>query len=1237
MFKQSLQYVLQACAITDCADTFDSERARSRSLGEETSMKANSEKTKQSKKATRRVLAGVLCGASVLSLVLSLVMPPISQAIANDAEAGAAEKTVAAADSSTESTDVDSTNNGDTEKLNSDETEGGESGDDSQPEEQPEEEQQNEGTTTSDGETVVTAAENEQAETASDEMIDSASMLKDKLENAKGTANFQLMKDIDTSTTIQLEKKDSNITLDLNGHKIKHTSQDKPLFNITGGATLTIKDTDPEKPSDKVISVKQLDDPGQNLNRILNREDYGKEAKLSYENGIPSKLTYYVTQSSPCKTDTTKTTETLYGHSVEIKGAIVACGGSERLRLINLYKGGTFKLESGVITQQENTQQKQCRVDSLVYAENGSTVNMSGGYVCGASTGTSGTGAGIIVNKNGDAASSLDLIGGVIAANYALKGAGVYSNGSNVSISKNAVISGNATFNGESDQPGYGGGIMAEGGIVTVSGGYITNNRMAKFCGHDGDGDHGGAGLAANNGAHVTISDGQITGNYSEEAGGGVYVTDVHRQGWSRKDTACLNITGGTIASNVSFRSEGAGIRVGQMVDAMINGTTSSKVYITNNHCMSRFDWGGGGIFVQGNSDAGMEYTAGRLFVYNSYISSNTAGGYGGGVAVCPTGKTLVTNTNGTAIFGNLSAKDEHDGDDHPSHPNEPNIKHAYDPKANTGNDFSPHLSGGGNNKTEDRDAYKSKVFRKNGHADFFLAAKAGHTDPIAAVIGKMLGGGDAKYSGSKERSDNKEPSDNNELYEAINIPANGGVKIYRSVGLSSGVTAGSDEANKAQEAAGTFITGNYSWDHGGGIMSNGDLYLGQPADTYVYPSLKLKATKVLKNKQTEKEEMLTKDQFSFAVYRKDSDTATAPSWKNDSFSDGDCTLVGSAKNDAEGNITFDLGEQFVDKTVVANKITYYLVEQTGGDSDIEYDHTVYEIEVQLTDNETLLMNVPKKDDSSQNVPLYVHNYTITSVSATRRSGGSTKALGTMERDSEGYYSIIDSNAEKTFTNKYTPYTSSGTWTPKATKVVKGGEMKEFTLEFADNPDFNNAQTVKTWVDGDKSQTLSFLNASGEGIKYSLSDITKNPFTAGDPTGRGASKTFTYYVCEKNESSIFSHYKFDQSVYKLDVTMTDQKDGTITATRVTYTQTKDADGNPIDEAVQTPVIYNDGSDTSKPTSTPTFTNTYSTSLPLSGMSGVTLTYLAGAAVLCAAAAWMHIRRKANAKGGKRRE
>ncbi len=90
-------------------------------------MKANSEKTKQSKKATRRVLAGVLCGASVLSLVLSLVMPPISQAIANDDQTVSAEETVMGGGSSSESAAVDNTSE-DAENQNSDETDAGEAG-----------------------------------------------------------------------------------------------------------------------------------------------------------------------------------------------------------------------------------------------------------------------------------------------------------------------------------------------------------------------------------------------------------------------------------------------------------------------------------------------------------------------------------------------------------------------------------------------------------------------------------------------------------------------------------------------------------------------------------------------------------------------------------------------------------------------------------------------------------------------------------------------------------------------------------------------------------------------------------------------------------------------------------------------------------------------------------------------------------------------------------------------------
>lgn len=1145
-------------------------------------MKANSDKSKQSNKATRRVLAGVLCGASVLSLVLSLVMPPISQAIANDAQTVSTEETVMGG-SSSESTDVGNTNNGDTENQNSDDAAGD---DEIQQEEQPKDESQaeeNEAIDDGAGSSAEEAVASE--ETATD--IKNAGDLQGKLLGVEEnqTASFTLAADIDFPGEITLNKGGSNITLDLSGHKIKHSSADKPLFNVAGGASLTIRDS--AQVGETVSEGQQLADQGQSLNADnydKNAANYGKNAELTYDNdNIPSNLTYYVTESSPSGTGTT---ETLVKHDVEIKGAIVACGGNANLKLINLYnnngKGGTFNLVSGVITQKQGGS-----VSSLVYAENGSTVNMRGGYVCGASG--SGAGGGIEIHGN----STLEVSGGVIAGNSAPSGGGVYAKDSTVNIT-NGVISGNSTL---ATGVGFGGGIMAEGGSVTVSGGYITNNKYANYCGNDGNGDHGGAGLAAKNGTHVTISGGQITGNYSEEAGGGVYVTDIEHQGASsRKTMACLNITGGTIASNVSFRSEGAGIRVGQMVDAMIKGTSNSNpVYITNNHCMSRFDWGGGGIFVQGDSKVASN--AGRLFVYNSYISSNEAGGYGGGVAVCPTGKTLVTGTDGTAIFGNTSAGNEQNAND-------------YESVSNTGNNGTPHLSGGGHGKDQDSDAYNAEVFRENGHADFFLAAE-GHTTPIAAVIGKMLGGGDAKYRGSLE------------LQKAITIPANGGVQVYKSIGLSSDVKAQDPEAINARKAAleagATFITGNYSWNHGGGIMSNGDLYMGAPEDTYVYPSLKLKATKKLEGRK------LNDGEFSFTVYRKDSDDPLAGTTAGTTFNRDVCTEVGTAANDAEGSITFDLGEQFA-SSGAGNEITYYLVEDPGGDSGITYDSSVYKIVVTAEDTKTLLMSVPSKENSSQLKDLYIHNYTIKNVGVTkyefRESSGkweNVKARSKVQKSGD-YYPIICEGDSTTFTNKFTPYDSKGSWTPMATKVVEGGEMKEFTLQLATDTDFTDIVSSKsTTADGDKSQTLSF-----DKIDYKLDQLDQ---LASGPAGRGASKTFTYYVREKDDGSLFSHYTYDKSVYQITVNATDDSNHHIDVT-ATYKQIQDRDGKPV---------TNDTGRELTESSTPTFTNTYSTSLPLSGMSGVTLTYLAGAAVLCAAAAWMHIRRKANAKGGERRE
>lgn len=1188
-------------------------------------MKANSDKSKQSNKATRRVLAGVLCGASVLSLVLSLVMPPISQAIANDAQT---EETVTAGGSSTESTDVEDTSSGDAENQISDDAEGGETGDDAQLEGQSEEEQQNEGTTTSDGETVVTAAENERAGADAGE-ITSTGELRSKLQGVQAdkSASFKLMQNIEYNGEINLNKSGSNITLDLNGWKIKHSgeNQNRPLFNVSNGAEFTIKD-DSNQDTEKVTPGQKLDDQDQKFTP----DYYGKNAQVGYDNDIPNKLTYYVTTSSVNGTGT-GTKETLETHEANIKGAIVSTAPKgSTLKLINVYAGGKFNLQGGTLTQKEG-----CGVGNLIYAENGSTVNMSGGYVCGATSNSRGAGIELGV-KDGNGA-TLNLINGVIAGNCAGVGGGVYasgvgvpSNDPNKTMTKinmlGGVISGNSTLD-----MGFGGGIMAEGGIVTVSGGYITNNRMSKFCGEDGSGCHGGAGLAANNGAHVTISGGQITGNYSEEAGGGVYVTNIFQDGM-----AWLNITGGYIASNVSYRSEGAGIRVGQKVDAMIgdtpdnNDTPGSKVYITNNHCMSRFDWGGGGIFVQGDSKNAAN--AGRLFVYNSYISSNTAGGYGGGVAVCPTGKTLVTNTKGTAIFGNSSAGNDQDF-------------REYNRADGTGNDGKPHLSGGGIgdiNKTEDREAYASPTFRESGHADFFLAARD-HTTPVAVVSGKMLGNIDAKYSGSIE------------LTNRITIPANGAVGVKNSIGLTSDVKATDQAVTDAVQGkvqgtkVTTFITGNYSWDHGGGIMSNGNLYLGVPADAYVYPSLKLKATKELDGRD------LKDGEFTFTVYRKDSDTAKAPSWDNNgNFSKGGCELVQSAQNNA-GNIAFDLSNDlskqlgdFSKKPLSdTGKITYsyYLVEDAGNIPGVDYDHAVYEINVTVEYNKTVLMSVPIKNDSNKTKDPSVYNFTIDSVDVTKHDEGSAKDLGTVSLGTDGYYSIVDSSSatsanKATFTNKYDPEVS---WTPEATKVVEGGEMKEFTLQLAKDSKFDNIiGTAVTSAGKDTKQTLSFKDTTDKNktveLKYSLSDIRNNPDDSGGSTG-GPFKTFTYYVREETDGSQFSHYTYDQSVYQFTVEPTYNTEKGVINCRVTYKKgTVDSEGTwTADPNAEERTFIDTSAPTSIPTSTPTFTNTYSTSLPLSGMSGVTLTYLAGAAVLCAAAAWMHIRRKANAKGGERRE
>lgn len=954
------------------------------------------------------------------------------------------------------------------------------------------------------------------------------------------------MNDVETGETIALNKDGSNITLDLNGCKIKYTSQSQPLFNITGGATLTVKDGQQVAATETTTSQ---------TNKC------GNLALMEYDtsNGIPTGLTYYVTESVA---NGTRTTETLKAYKAHVKGAIVACSGSKDLRLIVINSGGHLNFESGMITQDKNN----C-VKNLVYAAGSSAISVDGGYVCGGYCPEGAAGAGISVEN-----STLDISDGVIAGNYAPSGGGVYALNSTVKM-VGGIISGNGTNDNE---VGYGAGICAEDSMVTITNGYITNNKYQFYTdeGHKGNGCHGGGGIAAfshNQGQKkggLVISGGYITGNYSAEAGGGVYA------GAWNKPLSGFAFYGGIIASNVAQNSEGGGIRIAAPTVGEFN-VSGKKAYITNNTTNTTNDWGGGGVFVQGgNSDEGVN--SARLKIYNALITKNSAKGYGGGFAACPSGKTAITDANGIAIFGNTDANGE-------------------------------NLSGGTNGKNEDQPPSVdggeiTDDFKRRGHEDLFLIRKSDNADYIAAVTGQMLGGGAANWSGTIDG-------------QPTTIGKYDGVQAKYMIGLKSEPFV--EDQNEAIRLATLYITGNSSNIHGGGIMTNGDVIAGSTQEVKVYPKMKLNGSKVLKDGT------LKGNDFDFQLLRQNKIineqggiSYTVPSFdSNGKLQLNGCSVVDTVKNDGDGNLTFDLGEVYADDDLV-----YYLVEVPGTDKNVTYDKTIYKIDPEVVRDEKKSHNV---------LDIKYTYYKVGSVSVTKvKNDGAgartpeTESAATVAAEGENAV-IVALTSGATFTNKYTPYTSKGSWTPKVTKVVKGGEMKEFTLELADNDKFDNAETVTTdpkgeitpTADGDKSQTRSF-----KPIEYELNQLDK---LASDSTGRGASKTFTYYVREKTDGSLFSHYKYDKSVYRFDVTMTDNTNGKIEPTNVACTKIVDADGNPIDGT--------------KPESTPTFTNTYSTTLPLSGMSGVTLTYLAGAAALCAAAAWMHIRRKANAKGGERRE
>lgn len=648
---------------------------------------------------------------------------------------------------------------------------------------------------------------------------------------------YKLTADVQTDPNIDqvLITAANPTTIDLNGHTLTISKAGQHFF-VDHGATLTIVDS-----SDRI----------QDTESTVTGDVCGNKASLENDT-----LTYYITKSTPTGTGTT---ETLVKHEVPLTGVgkILCQEASEQVILVK----GALELQSGVL--QNTGGQHIVTVDS-------GTLNMTGGYIVGG--GRDGMPGGGIYVDNG----TVNIQGGVIAANRGSSGGGIYFQNGTLNISGGAVT-GNEVINGHTDN---GGGIYVNSGTLNLSGGYVTNNYKAcdcNDCQNDVNNKHGGGGIALANNATMDMTGGYVTGNYSGLAGGGIYAGF-----WG--GGVKFTMSGGTIAGNCAALGEGGGLRIAGGTNGVIRAT--GKVYITNNKTNSDDDWGGGGIFVQ---------ESGNLTIMDALITNNRAEGFGGGVGACPTGKTLIVNQDGAAIYGN-AAKGE-------------------------------RMSDGGNGKEYDTTVAKaSTVFMENGYTDYFcVRKKEGANDPISLVTGLMAGGGAANWKGSCDE-------------KVVSISKSG----YAAAKYLFGLVANPDDAAKTQavNAAKVIITGNYSGVHGGGIMTNGGLILGDPGETKVVtatPELDIIGTKALLKDGVAQESGLD---FTFQL------------------TDNTGKVLGTATSDAAtGQFTISPDEQYSE----AETRTYTLSEVKGNRAGITYDTNVHTIQVTVSERIVSLLGVTFK------------------------------------------------------------------------------------------------------------------------------------------------------------------------------------------------------------------------------------------------------------------------------------